>query len=436
MSWLDIVVIAVLLYCAWKGAARGLVSQLAWIVALVACFAFAESFSLKLAPIITQNFPQVQPPLDRWIAMFVLYMGFAFVSFGMARVLRGWLEKAKFDGFDKHLGGIFGFIKGAVICMVGIFFTVTLSSGMRDTVLKSHSGHAAAVIMQRLAPVMPAELAGVIEKAQQHLNHDDFHKDGLEHHNSFDDFIDGLPDFGSGHGDQHNHNNSGLAEQVDGFPGSREGQGSGAAHDNTNSGNRSGITLTDFIRQLPASIGNDVKNSALDALQNASPEQRQRLIDQLRSSASDRFGDQTSKVGNALQNWIGEIGGSDSPSSFDSPPFTDNVNNSAPIANNNNRSLEIIQQTLKQIGELYSERPAAQQDYINDIKDKLDGVPIQVQAAALQDWYADLMPGLTDPDPGTRVRTLLDERILRQLQAARISPTRLSNKLQQRLRRP
>jgi uncharacterized membrane protein required for colicin V production len=427
MSSLDLVVITVLLYTTWRGASRGLVSQLAWIVALIACFAFAKSFSLKLAPLIAQNFPQIEPPLDRWISMFILYMGFAFVSFGVARVLRGWLEKAKFDGFDKHLGGLFGLVKGVVICLVGIFFAVTLSSGMRETVLASHSGHAAAVIMQRLAPVMPNELAGVIEKAQQHLNHDDFHKDHLDGEESgFDDFIDRLPDFGSGQGNQPEHNVSGFAEQ-DGFV----GEGIGAERDTSNSGGGtpSGITLTDIIRKLPSSIGNDIKNRALNALRNASPEQQRNLSDQLRSLASNQFGDQSSQqVNSVLKNWISKTEG-DSSSSFDSLPST----NDPPIANNNNRSLAIIQQTLKQIGEIYSDHTEAQRDFTNSITEKLDGVPTQVQAAVLQDWYADLMPGQTDPDPETVLRTQLDIRILRQLQAANISPTRLSSQLQQRL---
>lgn len=48
VSWYDFVVLAILFYTAWQGAQRGLLTQLAWIAALVLCFKFAD----KLAPAI------------------------------------------------------------------------------------------------------------------------------------------------------------------------------------------------------------------------------------------------------------------------------------------------------------------------------------------------------------------------------------------------
>lgn len=476
MSWIDFVVLAILLYTTIKGASKGLISQLTWIVALVACFAFAESFSLKLAPTIMSMFPQVEPPLDRWIAMFILYMGFAFASFGVARVLKGWLEKAKFADFDKHLGGIFGLIKGVVICLVVIFFGVTLSESMRETVLASHSGHAAAVIMQRLGPVMPKELAGVIETAQQRLNHDDFHTDDLDGHShgGIDDFIDKLPQFGSESNDSGFANNGQLGEAEKGgggfldglFGGGSAEQGGGSQpttpppvnnNNGTNTGN--GSTQTDilarFIGQLPTSIGNDVKNSAISALRNSTPEQQQQLFKQLQSIGG-QAGDQNSIVGSVLKNWAGQTlgfgqtpagnnqnggsNGGNSSSPFDSPP----TNSRPPIATNNNptnnnttgqQAQAIVGQVLASMGKIYSDRPDSQQEFMRGVSRQLEGVPTQVQVGVLRDWYADLTnkPGDSDPDPQTRFSTNLDTRILRQLQAAGISPTRLSGQLQQRL---
>lgn len=460
MSWIDFVVLAVLLYTTIKGASKGLISQLTWIVALVACFAFAESVSLKLAPTITQAFPQVEPPLDRWIAMFILYMGFAFVSFGVARVLKGWLEKAKFADFDKHLGGIFGLIKGVVICMIVIFFGVTLSENLRQTVLASHSGHAAAVIMQRLGPVMPKELAGVIEKAQQRLNHNDFHTDDLDGHDhgGIDDFIDRLPNFGGQSNDNGFANGNPPAETGQGsgggllndlFGSGTTGQGTQPANSTANGGGTNAQpnqSLASFIEQLPTSISNDIKNSALNALRNSTPEQQRNLIDQLQGSITGQSGDKTGVVTGVLKNWVGQTlgevpggsgfntnGGSSSSSPFSDSPF----DNRTPVATNNNvnsqQTQAIVSQVLGSIGKIYSDRPDAQQQFMSSIAQQLEGVPGQVQAVVLQDWYADLMPGQTDPDPKTGFSTELDIRILRQLQAAGISPTRLSGKLQQRL---
>ena len=378
MSWIDFVVLAVLLYTTIKGASKGLISQLTWIVALVACFAFAESFSLKLAPTITQTFPQVEPPLDRWIAMFILYMGFAFVSFGVARVLKGWLEKAKFADFDKHLGGIFGLIKGVVICMVVIFFGVTLNETLRQKVLASHSGHAAAVIMQRLGPVMPKELAGVIEKAERQLNDDHFHNDELDGHDhgSIGDFIDGFPQLGG------NSNDNGFADSktpADGGQSSGGGFfdglfGTGSAEQGTGNNNTNGQTpgtntggsnqadsLVNYIERLPTSIGNDIKNSALNALRNSTPEQRQQLYNQLRSSAGNQSGDNPSAVSGVLRNWVGQTlglspldgnGSGFNSNTNGSSPFTESpIDRQPPVANNNGQQpTAVVARVLDGIG--------------------------------------------------------------------------------------
>jgi Colicin V production protein len=159
--WYDLVVLAILVLATIRGAVKGVVWQLAVIAALVLCFVFAGSLSLSIAPHIG-----VDPPLNRWIAMFALYVVFAFVAFGVARGLRSWIEKAKFVEFDRHLGAVLGFAKGIVIALVLTFFAATLADrapGLRDTIFHSWSGQAAAIIMDRLHPVMPTELHDVLE---------------------------------------------------------------------------------------------------------------------------------------------------------------------------------------------------------------------------------------------------------------------------------
>ena len=58
-SIVDLVVLGILLYCAVKGASRGLLSQLSWVIALLLCF----KFSGTLAPAI-EPFVCVDPLLD------------------------------------------------------------------------------------------------------------------------------------------------------------------------------------------------------------------------------------------------------------------------------------------------------------------------------------------------------------------------------------
>jgi membrane protein required for colicin V production len=157
----DMVVVAVLLFATYRGARKGIVWQLAVIASIVFCFGFAGSLSLAMAP-----FFAVEPPLDRWLAMLVLYVVFSFGAFAVARQLRTWIEKAKFEEYDRHLGAVFGLVKGVLICLVLSFFAVTLGEklpGVRDQVFYSFSGRTAAVLMDRLHPVLPEELHEVLE---------------------------------------------------------------------------------------------------------------------------------------------------------------------------------------------------------------------------------------------------------------------------------
>ncbi len=159
--WYDVLAVGVLIFAVIRGAAKGIVWQLATIAALVLCFAFSGTLSLAIAPYIT-----VKPPLNRWLAMFGLYVFFSFLSFAVARWLKKWIEKAQFVEYDRHLGSVFGFVKGVVIVLVMTFFGVTLTQQMpetRDSIFHSQTGKISAIIMDRLHPVMPDELHTVLE---------------------------------------------------------------------------------------------------------------------------------------------------------------------------------------------------------------------------------------------------------------------------------
>ena len=154
----DLLVLAILVIAVIRGAMKGFVWQLAVIGALVSFFLFAETASLAIAPLI-----DVEPPLNRWIAMLIIYLALSFVAFRVARGLRSWIEKAKFQEYDRHLGALFGLVKGVTFALVLTFFVVTISESQREKILHSYSGHAAALIMDRLHPVMPEELHDVLE---------------------------------------------------------------------------------------------------------------------------------------------------------------------------------------------------------------------------------------------------------------------------------
>jgi len=184
--WFDALILCTLAFAIIRGAMKGIVWQLAVIGSLVFCFAFAGTLSLAVAPHIG-----VKPPLNRWIAMFIIYAVFSFVAFGVARLVRDWIEAVRFVDYDRHLGAVLGFVKGTIFCLVLTFFSVTLSEDLRGQVMASQSGRLAAIVMDRLHPVMPDELHDVLEPYihqldqpgldLQHAHHDHDHGDDDDH---------------------------------------------------------------------------------------------------------------------------------------------------------------------------------------------------------------------------------------------------------------
>jgi uncharacterized membrane protein required for colicin V production len=156
--WYDLLTLVILMYAMFRGAMKGIVWQLATIAALLMCFFFSGSLSAAVAPFI-----RVEPPLNQWIAMLILYLGFSFVSFGVARALHEMIESMRIEALDRHLGAILGLVKGGMFSLFLTFFLVTLSHSARETIINSESGYVAAVVIDRLDPVIPGDLHALLE---------------------------------------------------------------------------------------------------------------------------------------------------------------------------------------------------------------------------------------------------------------------------------
>jgi uncharacterized membrane protein required for colicin V production len=394
VSWYDFVVLAILIYTAWQGAQRGLLTQLAWIAALVLCFKFADKLAPSIEPMIN-----VEQPLRHWISMFILYLGFSLGSFMVARILNSWLEKAKFKDFDRHLGGLFGFVKGAVICLVGTFFSVTLSDSLKSTVLESKSGEAACFILDHVEPLTPeyfheylAKYQSELKPLHEHLGHEtslpDLWEDGQlelplddETRELGDAFR--LPDLFDEMGDTTEIGASGIP-------------------DPSNTGN--GLSLDEMLRRLPQRIREQFAPQLQQYWNSATARQKQNL-------AYDVSRSLPVEMPNVVFDFLSAVGAE---------------NDSLKGSRAGRRSFSEL---LNEIGDIYQDR----QTITERTREHLVGIPPQVQQAVIEDWSADLRMEANDPDPQTTVSTRLDERIVRQLEKARVSWNSLSLDLQQRL---
>lgn len=369
--WYDVLVVGVLLFAVIRGAAKGIVWQLATIAALVLCFAFAESFSLAIAPYITLN-----PPLNRWVAMFGIYIAFSFVCFGLARWLKSWIDKAQFVEYDRHLGSIFGFVKGVIFVLVMTFFGVTLTQKMpeaRDAIFHSHTGRLAAVVMDRLHPVMPKELHDVVEPYIHSLDRPDL--------------------------DLHAH----------------EDEEHGAESDHENEHSDEGNSL-EPIEAPPFPSPPRRSGDEAPPFDSVTEEERERSRELGESDFFDLL--------------------FPGPSQTDSSETSPN----RPRIGEGEEAKQLRAQReklLDEVADVLAEETAAKRAIVDEIESSLSGLPDQIKFSVVKDWYTDLIvydPD-ADPDPKTDVSTPFDQRIRRQLQLHNVPLSSLSAAWQDRLRK-
>ena len=403
-SIVDLVVLGILLFCAVKGASRGLLSQLSWVIALLLCFKFSGTLAPTIEPMIG-----VDPPLKQWLAMLAVYVGLCGVSFVVAGMLASWMAKAKIIDFDRHLGGILGFVKGVVICMTIMFFAITMSPAMRQIVSQTYSGYAAAVILHNsryLIPLLPENAVPTVRNVI-----DNFNK-SLQP--GTDELSGATPaeagNFGSEPGTiGSSTNGSGGFDFSSLFPdGIRGGSSTGIASPGSSSGSGAEPSLEVLLSRMPSRLRQSLNENAMIILRNSSAEDKQRLLDQLSDSVPQN-------ADSILTDFLIEsVAASGQGSSVPSTSTTLGRTESS---------------LLNEIAGIYSQR----NDIITKSKQYLAGVPGDVQRQVLEDWHADAMGLNRDPDPGTDVNTRIDDRILRQLNHAGIALDRLDRDLRNRL---
>ena len=362
---------------------------MAAIAALILCFAFAESLSLQLAPMIN-----VKPPLNRWIAMLVIYIGFSFISFTLARSLKSAIDSMKFNEFDRHLGSVLGLLKGIIFSLFLTFFLITISETARATVLTSHSGYAAAVILDELAPVMPKGFHDVLDSYLAELDHPDV---PLHEHD----------DEESGH--DHEGEKGLFPPRLKDLPNPffRGSEGDGSTIRTTSQE----PLLKEILDSIPVYLREELEDKIIDAFNSTAPEDRTEFAKQLKSQIPGVL----SSITNDLQN---------------GQPAGKNLFG----ANGNQPATGERTKLLREIAAVYSDYPEAQNGLIEDFELSFSGVPDQVVLAVLKDWRADLLLTGGDPDSKTDVNTPLDVRVLRQLELQKVPLNSLSSALQNRLK--
>jgi membrane protein required for colicin V production len=135
ISVFDLIILAILAALTLRGVWKGMVSQIISIASFFVCWVVATRFGGLIAPTIP-----LEAPWNQVAAMAVIFVitlvAIRFAYAMLEKLIKHWhLEK-----LNTLFGGLLGFTKGLLLCMIITFFAVMVSETSRDVVFNSKSG--------------------------------------------------------------------------------------------------------------------------------------------------------------------------------------------------------------------------------------------------------------------------------------------------------
>jgi|GEM_PF-1735852 len=159
MEGYDVVMLVVIVIATLYGAHKGLAWQIASIASIFVSYGAAYRFRGPVAERINAD-----APWNVFVAMLVLYAGSSLGIWLLFRVLSDFIERLKLKEFDRQMGALFGFAKGAILCSLITLFAVTLlGDTQRRAIVRARSGHYIARFLNNADPIMPAEIKDVLD---------------------------------------------------------------------------------------------------------------------------------------------------------------------------------------------------------------------------------------------------------------------------------
>src|SRR5262245_1709400 len=98
MQTYDLLMLCVLVAATMFGFWKGMAWQIASLASLVVSYFAALRFSAQLAPMFGQH-----APLDRFVAMFAIYIGTSFVVWAIFRLVSRVIDQVRLEAFDRQL---------------------------------------------------------------------------------------------------------------------------------------------------------------------------------------------------------------------------------------------------------------------------------------------------------------------------------------------
>lgn len=168
LNWVDWVILAIVVIATISGFIKGFVRQVTGIAALIIGFILASHGYSKLAP-------SLRPAManDTWaklVAFLLIFLGFIILGWVVGIILSK-LMKGPFKLANIIFGGIFGFLKGALIAAVFVIALLLFPVKEKDLV-ESQLAFPSLSIGQGLIQLVPRELKVQFKEAYQKLRND------------------------------------------------------------------------------------------------------------------------------------------------------------------------------------------------------------------------------------------------------------------------
>lgn len=177
MNSYDLVMLGLMLASLVYGARKGFVWQAAALSSLLVSGIVAHRFSPQLAPVFG-----TQAPLNRLLAMLVLFTACALGIWLLCGLLGRVVEQVRLRSFDRQMGALLGAVQGVFLCIVVTFFVVTMSPSARSVVAASRCGQYIGTVLEWAHPLVPEDLHRVLHPYYEQLReHLDPQSPGREH---------------------------------------------------------------------------------------------------------------------------------------------------------------------------------------------------------------------------------------------------------------
>jgi len=156
MEIYDLFMLGVFIVAILFGAMKGLAWQIASAAALFGSYVVAITFHGPVSLHIN-----AEPPWNKYLAMFVLYLGTSFAVWIGFAFVRRMIEKVELKDFDRQAGAVVGAINGTVFCLVITFFAMTLpflNDDQKGSISRSKAGYLMAAVVDQISLGMPGDV--------------------------------------------------------------------------------------------------------------------------------------------------------------------------------------------------------------------------------------------------------------------------------------